>query len=100
MPARDIYHDTVKNALIKDWWTITQDPLFLKRGSKDMFVDLGAERLLAAEKDNRRIAVEVKSFVSTSEMAELERGLGQFIIYRGALEQEQPIGPCIWRFLS
>lgn len=30
MPARDIYHNTVKNALIKDGWTITHDPLRLR----------------------------------------------------------------------
>jgi hypothetical protein len=29
MPAKDIYHETVKNALIKDGWTITDDPLKL-----------------------------------------------------------------------
>lgn len=43
MPARDIYHDAVKNALIKDAWIITHDPLSLKWGKKDMYVDLGAE---------------------------------------------------------
>jgi hypothetical protein len=42
MPARDIYHNQVKNALIKDGWTITHDPLKLEIGSKDLFVDLGA----------------------------------------------------------
>ncbi len=26
MPAKDIYHNEVKNALIKDGWTITDDP--------------------------------------------------------------------------
>ena len=30
MPAKDIHHDTVKNALIKDGWTITHDPLRLR----------------------------------------------------------------------
>ncbi len=29
MPAKDIYHNQVKNALIKDGWTITDDPLIL-----------------------------------------------------------------------
>ena len=48
MPARDIYHDAVKNALLKDGWTITDDPLHLKWGQKDMYVDLGAQQLLAA----------------------------------------------------
>lgn len=27
MPAKDIYHESVKNALIKDGWTITQSSL-------------------------------------------------------------------------
>ena len=30
MPAKDIYHDTVKKAMIKDRWTITHDPLRLR----------------------------------------------------------------------
>jgi hypothetical protein len=30
MPAKDIYHDTVKNALIKEGWTITPDQLFIQ----------------------------------------------------------------------
>lgn len=29
MPSRDIFHDTVKHALIKEGWTITHDPLFI-----------------------------------------------------------------------
>lgn len=48
MPARDLYHDAVKRALVKDGWTITDDPLHLKLGRKDMYIDLGACRLLAA----------------------------------------------------
>jgi hypothetical protein len=39
MPARDIYHDAVKNALVKEGWIITDDPLHLKWGHKDMYVD-------------------------------------------------------------
>ncbi len=54
MPVRDIYHDAVRRALIKDGWTITHDPLRLDWGGKDMYVDLGAERLLAAEKGEQR----------------------------------------------
>ena len=45
MPARDIYHNTVKNALTKDGWTITHDPLKLQWGAKDLYVDLGAEHV-------------------------------------------------------
>ncbi len=35
MPARDIYHNHVRNALIKDGWVITDDPLRLRIGKKD-----------------------------------------------------------------
>jgi hypothetical protein len=64
MPAQDIYHDNVKNALIKDGWTITHDPYTLTFGQKDVFVDLGAERIIAAAKGSEKIAVEIKSFQS------------------------------------
>jgi len=76
MPAKDIYHDTLKNALMKDGWTITHDPLVLRWGTTDVYVDLGAEQLLAAEKAERRIAVEVKSFVGRSAVEDLEKSLG------------------------
>jgi hypothetical protein len=90
MPARDRYHDQVKNALIKDGWTITDDPLHVKWGKKDMYVDLGAERLLAAEKGERKIAVEVKSFLGHSEMADLEQAIGQYTVYDEVLLRAQP----------
>jgi len=90
MPARDIYHDKVKNALIKDGWTITHDPLRLSWGGRDMYVDLGAERLLAAEKAGQRIAVEVKSFVGASEMDDLEKAIGQFVLYQAVLAEREP----------
>lgn len=90
MPARDIYHDTVKNALIKDGWTITHDPLRLSWGGKDLYVDLGAERLLAAEKGGRQIAVEVKSFTGDSEVDDLEKAIGQYVLYRAVLAEREP----------
>ncbi|MBC6478404.1 MAG: XisH family protein [Hormoscilla sp. GM7CHS1pb] len=90
MPAKDFYHDCVKNALIKDGWTITHDPLSLKWGKKDMYVDLGAEQLLAAEKDARKIAVEIKSFMGLSEMNDLEKAIGQYIVYHDVLAEVEP----------
>jgi len=79
--AKDIYHSTVKIALEKDGWTITDDPLTLKFGRRSAFVDLGAEKLFAAEKADKRIAVEVKSFISPSPVKDLEQALGQYIMY-------------------
>src|SRR5262249_59580393 len=90
MPARDRYHDQVRSALIKDGWTITDDPLHVKWGKKDMDVDLGAEQLLAAEKGERKIAVEVKSFLGHSEMADLEQAIGQYTVYHQVLSRAQP----------
>ncbi len=89
MPAKDIYHDTVKNALIKDGWTITDDPLVLSIGKKDLFVDLGAEKLIGAEKDNQKIAVEIKSFIGQSQVNDLENALGQYILYYEVLLEKQ-----------
>ena len=90
MPAKDIYHDAVKNALIKDDWTITHDPLHLRWGNDLLFVDLGAERLLRATKKDRKIAVEVKSFSSPSNIASLENALGQYILYQNIIEELEP----------
>jgi hypothetical protein len=58
---RDIYHNTVITALVKDGWQITDDPFVLKWGQMDLYIDLGAEELVAAEKPGRQIAVEIKS---------------------------------------
>ena len=90
MPAKDLYHDAVKNALIKDDWTITHDPLHLRWGNNLLFVDLGAERLLSARKKDQKIAVEVKSFTSPSNIAALENALGQYILYRNIIEELEP----------
>lgn len=88
MAAKDIYHDTVKAALIKDGWTITDDPLSLEIGGRDLFVDLGAEKLLIANRGSQKIAVEVKSFVSPSPVKDWENALGQYILYEDIMTQQ------------
>src|SRR5579862_6004521 len=90
MPAKDTYHDAIRRALVKDGWTITDDPFRLVWGERDFYVDLGAERVVAAEKAGKRIAVEVKSFVGASQMRDLELALGQFLLYRSILEEQEP----------
>ncbi|MEH1895879.1 MAG: XisH family protein [Nostoc sp.] len=90
MPARDRYHENVKNALIKDGWTITDDPFHLKWGKRDMYVDLGAEKLIAAEKEGQQIAVEIKTFRSVSDMTALEHALGQYLAYRSVMTRTNP----------
>lgn len=90
MPARDVYHDAVKAALIKDGWTITHDPYTMAFGQRAVFVDLGAERVLAAEKGNEKIAVEIKVFQGASDIRDLEIALGQYVFYRSLLTRFEP----------
>jgi len=85
--ARDIYHNTVKTALKKDGWTITHDPFPLQIGKKRLSADLGAERLISAEKNLQKIVVEVESFVGQSDVKDLEQALGQYILYRQILNE-------------
>jgi len=87
MPRKDIYHDTVKRALIKDGWTITHDQFSFKLGKKVLFADLGAERVISAEKKLRKVIVEVKNFIGRSQVNDLENALGQYVLYhQGLLE--------------
>ena len=84
--AKDLFHNTVKIALQKDGWRITDDPYALRYGTSDVYIDLAAEEAIAAEKEGRTIAVEVKSFVGGSTISEFHTALGQFLNYRIAIE--------------
>lgn len=90
VPTRDIIHQAVKNALIKEGWTITADPYIIEYEDVTLFADLGAERPLAAEREGRKIVVEVKSFLSPSPIHDLKSALGQYELYRGYLEVTEP----------
>ena len=57
MAAKDIFHEAVRKGLEKEGWVITDDPLKLQVGGVEMYVDLGAEKIIAAEKDGQKIAV-------------------------------------------
>lgn len=99
MPAKDVHHDAVRAALEKAGWTITADPLRLTLGKRAIFIDLAAERLLAAVRGDDRIAVEVKSFLGPSDLRELELALGQYTIYDRILKQVDP-GRTLWLAVS
>ncbi|AEE52607.1 XisH family protein [Haliscomenobacter hydrossis] len=90
MSKRDIYHHSVRKALEKDGWVITADPLDLTIGEVELFADLGAERVIAAERNNQKIAVEIKSFVGQSPVSEFHKALGQYENYRSSLEELDP----------
>lgn len=90
MSQRDLYHNIVKQALIKDGWIITHDPYTVSYGIHRVFVDLGAERTIAAEKKGQKIAVEIKSFISASTVADMEQALGQYLLYRSWMSRKEP----------
>jgi XisH protein len=87
--AKDAFHEVVKTALQKDGWQITHDPYTLQAGTLELYIDLGAQKVVAAEKDGQKIAVEIKSFVGPSKISEFYTALGQFISYRTALQEQE-----------
>ena len=90
MAARDLFHEAVKVALQKENWVITNDPLKVEAGGAKFEIDLGAERLLAAERAGEKIAVEIKTFIGDSPITDYHAALGQFLNYRLALELNEP----------
>lgn len=89
MSRKDTYHDLVKQLLIQEGWTVTHDPYYLEADPK-LAIDLGAEQTIAAEKGTEKIAVEIKSFVTESQVVELEKAMGQYGIYEGLLQEQEP----------
>ncbi len=90
MSARDAFHYIVRSALEKDGWNITDDPLYVSFGRVDIEIDLAAEKLLAAERQGEKIAIEIKSFLAASAITEFHKALGQYINYRTMLELDDP----------
>jgi gamma-glutamyl:cysteine ligase YbdK (ATP-grasp superfamily) len=90
MSRKDAFHDVVRHALEKDGWTITHDPLILRYELGNLYIDLGVEKVFAAERAGQKIAVEVKSFLKNSAVSEFHTALGQFISYRILLAEQYP----------
>jgi hypothetical protein len=91
MSAKNIYHDLVIQLLVTDGWTITDDPLKIEYGERKLYVDLGAERsAIGAERNGRKIAVEIQSFIGQSPVRDLQAAAGQYGMYAAILEQTDP----------
>lgn len=84
MPAKDRYHDRLKNALVKDQWLITDEQVKLKIGDRRLWIDLEAEH----RTERTLILVEVKEMVSASQVDDLANSVGQYLMYRVALENK------------
>ena len=90
MAAKDIIHDAVKTALVKEGWSITHDPYPIEYEDKYVYSDLAAERVLAAERDGEKIVVEIKSFVGYSIIQDFKEMLGQYMLYLPLLAVTAP----------
>lgn len=91
MSRKDQFHEAVKHALEKDGWLITHDPFTIQISEAvKLKIDLGAESTIAAQRDQEKIAIEIKSFVTDSDISEFHAALGQYLNYVQALEDKDP----------
>ena len=90
MPAKDIYHDWVKEALTQAGWIVSHDPLSLRIGKIGLHIDLGLESLIGAEKEQQKIAVEIKGFINVSKITDFYAAFGQYLCYKVALARADP----------
>lgn len=90
MSAKDLFHEAVRRGLEKDQWHISNDPLELEWEEVKVKIDLAAERLIAAERGEEKIAVEIKSFISPSPISDFHTALGQFLNYKIMLDAKDP----------
>lgn len=86
--AQDIFHQTVKIALQKEGWEITHDPYLLETLATTLNIDLGAEKIIAAQREKELIAVEIKSFLGNSYVYDFHLALGQYMNYLRALRKQ------------
>ena len=91
MSRKDKFHDAVKHALEKDGWLITHDPFTIQISEAvKLKIDLGAENAIAAQRGQEKIAIEIKSFITDSDISEFHGALGQYLNYVQALEDKEP----------
>jgi hypothetical protein len=89
MARRDVIHDAVKNALIKDGWQITADPYRIIYKDATLEADMRADKLIVATRENRSIVIEVKSFLRPSFIHEFLSACGQYQAYVFLLQEKQ-----------
>lgn len=82
MPAKDRYHDSVKQALQRDGWTIDEEQVTLTIEKRNLWVDLQASKT----EPYLVILVEVKELAEVESAVEaLANALGKIELYRIAM---------------
>lgn len=89
MARRDIIHNAVRNALVKDGWEITADPYRIIYKDATLEADMKADKLIVATRENRSIVIEVKSFLQPSFIHEFLAACGQYQAYVFLLQEKQ-----------
>ena len=89
MPAKDLYHDAAKQALIHDGWTILKENYELKYRGDTLYPDLAAEKSIMASRGTQKILVEVKSFLGRSFITDLQAAIGQYVMYRDVIQAQE-----------
>lgn len=88
--AKDKFHFEFKHALETEGWSITADPLRIKTGRIPVLIDLGAERVIAAERGTEKIAVEIKTFGNASFITAFYEAVGKYLVYQEAILLQEP----------
>ncbi len=90
MPRKDQIHEAVKNALVKDGWTIIDDPYRIVYEDTDVYADLRILKSISGTTVQRTLVIEIKGFLGDSPMHNLENALGQYELYRIYLKNIAP----------
>ncbi len=86
MPAKNLYHDAVKSALIKAGWVIVADPYRIQDKDFDWYAQQAADRPIAAGGEGRKIIVAIQRFVGRSLMIDFHHAVGQYAVYRSLMQ--------------
>jgi hypothetical protein len=84
MPAKNRHHDVVIAGLRAEGWRITHEPFVVALGSYRYDAALGAER------DGRRIAIEIPKVVPETDLPDFQRAIGAYALFRLVLKDQDP----------
>jgi hypothetical protein len=87
MPQYDAHHEAVKQALLKDGWSVTREQFSVLYKGLRVFIDMAAEKFVDGEDGSEKIAIEVKVFDQSPFLSDFEKAIGQYSLYRFMLRK-------------